>query len=162
MSTTPFLFFLLVPLTSVSGTNTLYEFGLMENEILLVKLLREEIDMLSALRQSGERRILDYFREYFDLLDEKNLPAERVVTNPVDAYNLVKAGHKMSLLMARLESGKSAGRRALFRRYNGTEVLRTVDKEDMEGAAKAITVLVYFYEIDPGKLRNGAGHFSVL
>ena len=127
-------------------TNTSkYDFGLIENEPLLRDLHTEDLRLTARLKEANEVLKSEEFSQF---LQREEFPASAsFIEHPINVFHLIKK-HTLATNNLLLRLGEGEVKRKILELRNGTDLIRTLQLEDIKGSMSALAVMVHSYNLD--------------
>ena len=129
-----------------------YDFGLIENEPLLRDLHSEDLVLSSTLEEANKN--LDS-EEISNFLSKEKIPDTADFTrHPINVFHLIKK-HTLIFngLLRRLGEGET--RDKILELRNGTELIKTLNYDDLKRSMNALAVMIHSYDLDVDILAKG-------
>ena len=140
-----------------------FEFGLMENEPLLKKLFNEEKQVLSKIYELNSKYKVIIAKNKLKERDfHDDITGFEYVQHPINAYTLIKSAWQLNNIdkLFPLSIIASNPKLKIYRdEYSDlldkTEVLKTVEMEEVDGAKRAWVVFIHTYDMDSDLIQRG-------
>ena len=128
-----------------------FDFGLFENEPLLIDLHREDLELTDSIAEANGQFNNKEISEYLD--KERVSPEVSDISHPVNAYHLIKK-HTLAFndLLLRLEVEVKERLEDL---RNRTELIRTLQDDDLKRSRNALAVIIHSYDMDLDTFARG-------
>ena len=137
----------------------LFDFGLMENEQLVMELAREEQQLLSGLatvQQHQSQTALTSLLTHADSWD--NTSAAEFVLYPVNVFHLIKRNLENKVRAKALIENRNLSQEVINKvssLYEQSELLKQLKDEDLQQSINALAIMIHSYNIDVEEFSRG-------
>ena len=128
-----------------------FDFGLFENEPLLIDLHREDLELTDSIAEANDQFNNEEISDYLE--KERVLPEVSYISHPVNAYHLIKK-HTLTFNDLLLGVGVEVKER-LEELRNRTELIRTLQDDDLKRSRNALAVIIHSYDMDLDTFARG-------
>ena len=139
-------------LSGIVTTFNKYDFGLFENEPLLIDLHREDLELTARLEQANQRFNNEEISKYLE--KEEVLPTVSYIGHPINVFHLIKK-HTLAFNGLLLRLGEEEVKDRLRELRNGTDLIRTLQYEDLKRSMNALAVMIHSYDINLDTFAKG-------
>ena len=122
-----------------------YDFGLIENEPLLRDLHTEDLLLSSTLKKANKHLNSEEISKF--LLKEKTPDTTDYTRHPINVFHLIKK-HTLAFngLISRV--GEGGARDKILELRNGTDLIKTLQYDDLQRSLDALAVMIHSYDLD--------------
>ena len=171
----------LAPLLCLTASASQFDFGLMENERLVMELAREERTLLAGLTRLQQQHPDPMLSEFLTGVKVQDKSAELFVQHPVNVYHLIKRNgillrelihHRIKVCERNFYSRYSAPYHPTIemmygslqneatlaevrRLHNSTSLLKTVQLGDLQQCVAALVIMIHSYDLDLDNFSRG-------
>ena len=122
-----------------------YDFGLFENEPLLLDLHSEDIQLTSNLAEVNKDLKSEEISKF--LKKEEVSPETSYIEHPINVFHLIKK-HTLAFNGLLLRTGPGRVRDKLEQLKNETVLIRTLQTDDLKKSMNALAVMIHSHEMD--------------
>ena len=142
---TSILVFIVNILLGIVKTVNKYDFGLFENEPLLIDLHREDLELMTRIEEANVELNSQEVSKYLE--KERVLPAVSYIGHPINVFHLIKK-HTLAFQGLLLRLGEGGVKERLQELRNGTELIRTLQYDDLKRSMNALAVMIHSYDLE--------------
>ena len=122
-----------------------YDFGLFENEPLLLDLHSEDIQLTSNLAEVNKDLKSEEISKF--LKKEEISPETSYIEHPINVFHLIKK-HTLAFNGLLLRTGQGKVRDKLEQLKNETVLIRTLQTDDLKKSMNALAVMIHSHDMD--------------